>query len=74
LFTPEDERDELERELGRARRNLHSLERAPSEGRWTRDAVAWMDAVGAAQQRIRVLDHDLAVLRTSMTNLGGNPT
>jgi len=65
MFTPEDERDELERELGRARRTLHSVERAPGEGRWTRDAVAWMDAVGAAQQRIRVLERDLAVLIAS---------
>ena len=62
MFTPEDERDELERELGRARRNLHTLERAPMEGRWTRGPIEWGDAVRAAEVRIQVLERDLAQL------------
>ena len=45
LFTIEDERDALEDELGQARRRLHSLERAPREGRWTRSRTDWVDAV-----------------------------
>lgn len=60
LFTIEDERDVLEDELGQARRRLHSLERAPSEGRWTRSGTDWMDAVANQQARIRHLERDLA--------------
>lgn len=47
-------------ELATARHRLRSLERAPQEGRWTRDTVAWLDAVGNQEQRIRLLESDLA--------------
>ena len=60
LFTIEDERDVLEDEIGQARRRLHSLERAPSEGRWTRDGTEWMDAVANQRERVRVLERELA--------------
>lgn len=62
MFTPEDEIDVLHHELGRARRHLYDLERAPHEGRWTLDAAAWMDACANQRQRVRVLEHDLAAL------------
>lgn len=60
LFTIEDERDALEDELGQARRRLHSVERAPSEGRWTKNGTAWMDAVANQQAYIRRLERELA--------------
>lgn len=56
MFTPEDELDELDIELGNARRRLHSLERAPFEGRWTRGVIEWEDACANQRQRITVLE------------------
>jgi hypothetical protein len=60
LFTIEDERDVLEDELGMARNRLHSLERAPREGRWTRSRTDWVDAVEMQRDKIARLEHDLA--------------
>jgi hypothetical protein len=62
LFTIEDEIDVLDEELGQARRRLHSLVRAPLEGRWTRDGVAWLDAVGEQENRVRTLERTRAGL------------
>jgi len=59
MFTPEDELDELHREIGAARRRLHSLERAPFEGRWTRGVIEWEDACANQRQRIQLLERQL---------------
>jgi len=60
LYTIEDEIDVLHDEIGKARRRLHSIERAPGEGRWTRNGTEWMDAVANQRERIRVLEKQLA--------------
>ena len=60
LFTIEDERDVLEDELGQARRRLHSIERAPAEGRWTRSRTDWVDTVDMQRDKVARLEHDLA--------------
>ena len=60
MFTPEDEIDELHRELGTARRRLDSIERAPKEGRWCRSKTDWLDAVETQRDRIGALERDLA--------------
>jgi hypothetical protein len=70
LFTVEDELDVMDEELGRERRRLHSLERAPSDGRWTRDGVAWMDAVGTQENRVRRLEKERAALSVAIQTRG----
>ena len=60
IYTVEDDIDELHIELGQARRRLDEIVRAPSEGRWTRDGIAWLDAVGNQEQRVRRLERQLA--------------
>jgi len=62
MFTPEDELDTLDEELGRERRRLLSLERAPHEGRWTRSGAEWMDECEQQRDRIARLEHDRAGL------------
>jgi len=67
LFTVEDERDALEDELGMARRRLHSIERAPSEGRWTRSRTDWVDTVEMHRDKVARLEHDLGQLIAEQT-------
>lgn len=59
MFTPEDDLDTLDLELGRRRRRLQSLERAPFEGRMT-DADALDDQIQLERQAIRDLERDRA--------------
>ena len=55
----EDEIDVIHEDLGRARRRLIDIERAPKDGRWTGDGTEWMDACANQRQRIRVLEAEL---------------
>lgn len=56
----EDELELLDHDIRAATRRLESIERAPYEGRWTRDAVGWEDACANQRQRIRVLEDQRA--------------
>jgi hypothetical protein len=62
VYTVEDELDLLHEDLGKARRRLHSIERAPLEGRWTGGQTEWLDAVANQRARIRFLERELAHL------------
>ena len=60
MFTLEDEIDELHNDLGRERRRLESLERAPQEGRWCRSKTDHVDAVDTQRDKITALERQLA--------------
>lgn len=56
----DDEIAELRLEIGRAKRYLDDIQRAPHEGRWTLGRTAWMDRVANQQKRVEVLEVELA--------------
>jgi hypothetical protein len=58
-YTIEDEMDELHEELGKARRRVESLLRAPRDGRMG-DRLEWEDSLANARQRVAVLERELA--------------
>lgn len=59
VYTPEDELDVLHEDLGRARRRLADLERAPYDHR-TCDPIKHGDTLAAARQRVAKLERELA--------------
>lgn len=68
MFTPEDERDELDTEIGRYRHRLFMAERAELDGRVTdRELNAvWIRGL---RERIRTLEHQRAQIdATEMTS------
>ena len=59
LYTPEDEVDVLHEDLGRARRHLAELERAPTEGRIA-DEDEYLQELRRTRDRIAQLERELA--------------
>lgn len=60
MFTLEDEVDELDRDLGKYRRELDLLQRAPSEGRWCGSKTDFVDRVQTLTEKIRDLEKQRA--------------
>lgn len=60
IHTVEDEIDSLQVEIRQAKWRLNTLERAPREGRWNNTVIAYIDAIANQQQRVNVLEQELA--------------
>ena len=63
MLSREQEMELLEQDIRHMRARLRSLERAPSEGRWTRGDTEWMDACANMQLRVDILGMKLGHLR-----------
>lgn len=61
MFTVEDMLDDLDEDLGVARRRVMSLERAPFEGR-VADEARWERSLRAARRRVWELEKERAGL------------
>lgn len=61
VFTPEDEIDVLHEDLGRARRRVADLERAPFDGRRA-DPDQHERSLLRARENVRELERELAVV------------
>jgi uncharacterized small protein (DUF1192 family) len=74
VYTIEDEIDTLQVEIRQAKWRLNTLERAPREGRWNNTTIAYLDAVANQQQRIAVLEQELAgVIADQIAQAEGHP-
>lgn len=60
MFTLEDELDELDLDIGKYRRQLETLQRAPSEGRWCGSKTEFVDRVQTLTEKIRGLERQRA--------------